>query len=96
MKTVPVTSANLKVVFRPGSLPQVDPANPTFTLTLGGFSIDVRINAKSARKLAVHRGGAILQGRLVESGDRLQLVDAGFSWLEPTEPKLAEPVLTRD
>jgi hypothetical protein len=78
-----IASAKLNVVFPEGKLPPLDPANPAFVLVLGGVEIDGKINPKAARKLAVHQGGAVLQGRLVVEGGRLTLADAGFSWIEP-------------
>jgi hypothetical protein len=89
MTTIPVTSCKLQLVFKPGALPVIDPAHPEFELVLGGHRIQGRVNAKAARKLAVHQGGAVLQGRLVEEGGQLVLVEAGFAWVEPkseTEP----------
>ena len=83
MRRIDIGSAKLAVVFREGSLPQVDPNDPSFTLVLGGFEITARVNAKAARKLASWTGGAVLQGRLICEGTRLSLLDAGFSWIEP-------------
>jgi hypothetical protein len=40
-------------------------------------------DAKAARKLAAHAGGAVLQGRLIVEGGKLSLADAGFTWIEP-------------
>jgi len=43
-----------------------------------------KINAKAARKLAAHQGGAVLSGRLLAAEDgNLILAEAGFVWLEP-------------
>ena len=36
-----------------------------FTLDLGGVRIVSKFNAKAARKLASHGGGAVLQGKLI-------------------------------
>lgn len=82
MTQIPIPSAKLNVVFKAGALPQIDPAAPAFTLDLGGVTIEGQINAKSARKLATHGGGAVLQGKLVAEQGRLKLLDAGFQWLE--------------
>jgi hypothetical protein len=64
-------------------LPPIDPANPEFVLDLGGIQIVGQVNAKAARKLAAHPGGAVLQGKLVVDKGRLALIEAGFSWIEP-------------
>ena len=45
-----------------------------------------KVNAKAARKLAQHNGGAALQGRLIVEGGKLVLAEAGFSWIDP-KPK---------
>ena len=68
MKRVDIASAKLNVVFREGQLPVIDPANPAFVLVLGGLEIRGKVNPKAARKLAQHRGGAVLQGKLVAEG----------------------------
>ncbi len=98
MKNIQIPSAKIAVVFRPGELPRVDPANPIFNLTLGRTTIECRINAKSARKLAIHPHGAVLQGRLVETDGRLALLDAGFQWLEPkpAPPPPGEPLTAEE
>jgi hypothetical protein len=83
MKRIDITSAKLNIVFPEGKLPTLDPTDPAFILALGGTQIHGRVNAKAARKLAVHPGGGVLQGRLVVEGGRLNLLDAGFSWIEP-------------
>jgi hypothetical protein len=79
MNRIPITSAKLNVVFPEGKLPAIDPAHPEFVLELGS----VVIHAKAARKLAAHPGGAVLQGRLISEGGRLNLLDAGFTWIDP-------------
>jgi hypothetical protein len=85
--SIPISSVKASIVFRPGTLPRVDPSNRTFVLTLGEFLIDVTINAKAARKLATHSGGAVLQGRLVCENGRLRLLEGGFSWFDqPAAP----------
>jgi hypothetical protein len=78
-----IASAKLNVVFPAGKLPTIDPADPAFVLVLGGVEIAGKVNPKAARKLSVHQGGAVLQGKLVAEGSRLTLADAGFSWIEP-------------
>jgi hypothetical protein len=79
-----IASAKLTVVFPEGKLPAIDPAEPAFVLVLGSHEIHGQVNPKAARKLAQHKGGAVLQGKLVvnEAG-KLSLADAGFSWIEP-------------
>jgi hypothetical protein len=77
--SIPISNIKASIVFKAGSLPEVDPGNPTFALTLGEYSIGVSINPKAARKLATHAGGAVLQGRLIAENGRLRLVDAGFA-----------------
>jgi len=83
VKRIDIPSAKLAVVFPAGKLPAIDPNNPSFTLVLGGFEIQGKVNAKAARKLAAHAGGAVLQGRLIVDGGKLSLAEAGFSWIEP-------------
>jgi hypothetical protein len=83
MKRVDIPSAKLTVVFPEGKLPAIDPANPAFVLILGALEIRTKVNAKAARKLAQHPGGAALQGKLVLEGGKLNLIDAGFTWIDP-------------
>jgi hypothetical protein len=83
VKRIDISSAKLNVVFPAGKLPGIDPNDPSFTLALGGFEIHAKVNAKAARKLAAHAGGAVLQGKLVVEGGKLALLDAGFTWIEP-------------
>ncbi len=83
MKRVDIASAKLAVVFPEGNLPAIDPADPAFALVLGGWEIRSKVNPKAARKLAQHRGGAVLQGKLVAEGGELNLLDAGFTWIDP-------------
>ncbi len=64
-------------------MPQIDAADPSFQLELGGLKIQGKVNAKAARKLAVWQGSAVLQGKLIVEGGRLTLIDAGFSWVDP-------------
>lgn len=70
MTAITVTSAKLAIVFPEGKLRRVDPADPRFeiALVLSGIRILAKINAKAARKLAAHTGGAVLQGRLLTAG----------------------------
>jgi hypothetical protein len=83
VERIDIPSAKLNVVFPGGKLPAIDPNDPSFTLVLGGFEIQGKVNTKAARKLAAHAGGAVLQGRLIVEGGKLSLLDAGFSWIEP-------------
>jgi hypothetical protein len=80
---IDIASAKVTIVFHEGKLPTIDPNNPAFVLFLGGVEIRGKVNAKSARKLAVHSGGAVLQGKLVAQGAKLELLDAGFTWIDP-------------
>ena len=70
MKRVDIASAKVSVVFPEGKLPAIDPANPAFVLVLGGLEIQSKVNAKAARKLAQHPGGAVLQAELVAEGGK--------------------------
>jgi hypothetical protein len=83
MTRVEIASAKATIVFRQGELPAIDPSDPAFVLVLGGVEIRGKVNAKAARKLAVHPGGAVLQGKLVAQGATLELLDAGFTWIDP-------------
>jgi hypothetical protein len=83
MTRLDITSAKLTVVFPEGKLPAIDPADPAFVLVLGKLEIHGKVNPKAARKLAQHRGGAVLQGKLVAEGSKLNLLDAGFTWIDP-------------
>jgi hypothetical protein len=83
MKRLDIVSAKLTVVFPEGKLPAIDPADPAFVLVLGGLEIQGKVNGKAARKLAQHPGGAVLQGKLVAEGGKLDLLDAGFTWIDP-------------
>jgi hypothetical protein len=65
-----------------GLLPTIDPADPNILIDLDGVKITTKVNAKAARKLASHDGGAILQGRLLVERGVLVLADAGFQFLE--------------
>jgi hypothetical protein len=83
MKRLEIASAKLAVVLPEGKLPAIDPADPGFVLLLGGREIPGKVNPKAARKLAQHRGGAVLQGKLVAQAGKLNLLDAGFTWIDP-------------
>ncbi len=94
MKRIEIPSAKVSVVFPEGKLPTVDPANPAFVLVLGGVEVRSKINPKAARKLAQHPGGAVLQGKLVATGGKLELLDAGFNWIDPKVVAAPEVVPT--
>jgi hypothetical protein len=83
MTTIKISSLKAVVSFKAGELPRVDPNDPVIKIVLGTVEITARINAKSARKLAVHPGGAVLQGKLSVEGGRLVLAEAGFQFLDP-------------
>jgi hypothetical protein len=94
MTTIPLSNIKVSLPFKTGALPRIDPNRPEFTLVLGTVHIRGSISAKSARKIAAHQGGAVLQGRLVEQGGKLTLVDGGFSFfdarpVETTSPEAA-------
>ena len=89
MNRIEIASAKLNVVFREGSLPAISPDDPSFLLDLGGVQIVGSVNAKAARKLAAHQGGAVLQGKLVADKGRLVLLEAGFQFIDP-KPAAAE------
>ena len=63
-------------------MPTIDPADPALVLVLGGLEIPGQVNPTAARKLAQHRGGAVLQGMLVAERGQLNLLDAGFSRID--------------
>jgi hypothetical protein len=83
MTNLTLQSVKVAIPFKAGSLPDVDPADPRITIDLGGVVIHAQINAKAARKLEAHTGGAVLQGRLLVEDGRLSLVEAGFQMLDP-------------
>jgi hypothetical protein len=83
MNRLDIPSAKLTVVFPEGKLPAIDPADPAFVLVLGSLEIHGKVNPKAARKLAQHRGGAFLQGKLVVDGGQFDLLDAGFTLIDP-------------
>jgi hypothetical protein len=85
VKVIDIKAAKLAVTFKQGELPSIDPARPVFALQLGSHQhrINVVVNARAARKLAVHQGGCVLQGRLVDDHGTLKLLDAGISLFEP-------------
>ena len=80
MKRVPIADIKAAIDFRQGELPSIDPGNPTFTLVLGDVEIQTRVKPKAARRLAAQPGAAVLQGKLVAEGSKLNLLDAGFQW----------------
>jgi hypothetical protein len=82
LTTIPVQSLKLSVAFKAGSLPKIDPTDGKFILQLASVKVHGQVNAKAARKLAVHPGGAVLSGRLVEQAGKLVLLDAGFQFLD--------------
>jgi hypothetical protein len=83
VRRLDILSAKLSVVFPEGKLPAIDPTEPAFILVLGSHEIHGQVNPKAARKLAAHKGGAVLQGKLIVEAGKLSLADAGFSWIEP-------------
>jgi hypothetical protein len=90
VRRLDIASAKLTVVFPEGKLPAIDPADPAFVLVLGGHEIRGKVNAKAARKLAAHAGGAVLQGKLVVESGKLSLLNAGFSWIDPKADEATE------
>jgi hypothetical protein len=91
MTTISIQSAKLNAVFKAGSLPRIDPNSPEFIIDLGGFQILARVNAKAARKLAIHQGGAVLQGRLVVEHGKPVLLEGGFQWIDPKPVEVTTP-----
>jgi hypothetical protein len=79
MRRLDIATAKLNVVFPEGKLPAIDPADQALVLVLGGVEIGAKVNPKAARKLAQHKGGAVLQGKLIVEAGTLSLADAGFS-----------------
>jgi len=82
-------SIKLSISFRAGSLPAIDSRAPQFLLRLASVTISGQVNAKAARRLATHIGGAVLSGKLVEEGGKLVLLDAGFQFLDPQPAPVA-------
>ena len=97
MKTIAVPSIKAVIPFKAGSLPKIDPLDPRFELVLGGLKIVGKINAKTARKLQTHPGGAALQGRLIVEQGWLVLAEAGCQFFDPkpAEASLPATELTR-
>jgi hypothetical protein len=93
MKRIDINAIKANIVFGQGQLPALDPNDPEFTLVLGSVEVRGKVNAKAARKLAQHQGGAVLQGRLLAEGGKLVLLDAGFTWIDP---KPAAPPACQD
>ena len=56
MTTINATSLKVVIPFKAGTLPRIDPGDPAFQIMLGSTQILGSINAKAARKLAVHQG----------------------------------------
>jgi hypothetical protein len=83
MTTIQAASPKLSIHFKAEALPRIDPADPRFTIDLGGATIQATVNAKAAKRLAMHQGGAVLQGKLVADRGKLVLTEAGFQLLEP-------------
>jgi hypothetical protein len=78
-------------------LPAIDPARSEFVLQLGAQQIRGSVSAKAARKLAAHAGSAVLQGRLVDRGDKLVLLEAGFQFIDPKpQPQSATTAATHE
>jgi hypothetical protein len=89
MTIIDVTSLKITIPFKADAKPAIDPSDPTFEIVLSEVRIRGQVNAKAARKLAAHPGGAVLQGKLIEQGGKLVLIDAGFTFIDPkpaTEP----------
>jgi hypothetical protein len=90
MNRIDINAIKANIVFAQDKLPAIEPNDPEFVLVLGGTEIRGKVNAKAARRLAAHSGGAVLQGRLVAEGGKLVLLDAGFTFIDP-RPAAAEP-----
>jgi hypothetical protein len=88
---VAIPFCKLAVVFKPGSMPQVNPDCPYLVLDLGGTRITARLNPRAARKLAAHKGAAVLQGRLVVEQGELVLLEGGFQFNDPKPIESAPP-----
>ncbi len=83
MSTLRIPSAKFAVTFPAGELPAVDPADPRLSISLGGTTIEARVNRKAAARLSAHRGGAVLLGRLIAGpNNTLVLAEAGFTFFE--------------
>ena len=68
---------------RGGDLGGDRPGRPRIRARPGRPGDPGKVNPKAAGKLAPHRGGAVLQGKLVAEGSKLNLLDADFTWIEP-------------
>jgi hypothetical protein len=86
MTTLTVQSLKVAIPFKEGTLPTFDDADPRVVIDLGGVRIVGKLNPKACRKASAHRGGGVLQGRLVAERGQLTLVDAGFQLFEPKPP----------
>jgi hypothetical protein len=91
MTRISATSLKATLPFAQGNLPKLDPNDPTFIIDLGGVEISGRLNPKAIRKLAAHRGGAVLQGKMQVETGKLVLLDAGFQLLERRPATPATP-----
>jgi hypothetical protein len=101
MRPIITSSIPVNIVFRQGRLPtkEIDPASGEFVLQLaamapavvkdlGVIKIAGQVSAEAAQKLAAHKGGAVLQGRITVEDGKLVLLDAGLTFLDP---KPAQP-----
>jgi len=91
MTHVKVKSIKVTIVFPADAKPDVAPEDPRVMLDMDGLKIQAKVNAKAARKLKAHDGGAVLQGRLVVERGELVLIDAGFTFLEAKPPASSPP-----
>jgi hypothetical protein len=82
-KRLDITRAKFSVAFPERKLPAIDPADPRFVLVLSGLEIHGKVNPKAPRKLAQHRGGAVLQGEGGRRGRQAQSPRRGFTWTDP-------------
>jgi hypothetical protein len=83
IKPIPIKGVKSTISFPAGELPDINPDDPRFTLDVGGFRIEGRLNPKSARKLKAHPHGAALVGNLRVEGGKLVLGEAGVQFFEP-------------
>jgi hypothetical protein len=86
-----VDALKVMLPFPAGKLPKINPNDPHLLLEFGGIKIHARFNSKSVRKLNLHIGSDVLQGRLLFSNGAYVLMYAGFQLIEPREP---EPMAT--
>jgi len=84
MTTAKVKSIKATVVFPADQKPDISPEDPRIRIEMeGGLTILAKVNAKAARKLRLHTGTSVLQGRLVIDQGVLTLADAGFTFSPP-------------